>query len=376
MKSPAVAFFLSLIPGLGHLYIGRFIRAFFYLGGSIGVALFSLFIGIAFTGNEGILLLGSVFLCLIWFVNLLDMIVTISNKHNGVFQPKPIYQNINGHMVLVEQPSMLDPLEQAQRDEQTKILFLALIPGLAHLYMNATKRGLSIMLTVIIALVGPFIIHNMLYIPIILLVVFFVPVILIYSIFDARRIIKDKQNDREVVDKSIFDVLTNKIAQDKTGDMALLFSFIPGFGHLVLGYAKQGIQLLLITVMSLLFINEFHMPFLRYFLILIWAYSFFDTLYILRNQQTKQQSNDTLLFAFQSYKRWIGLGLIVVGLYFALDLFAIHMLENISTVWHKYYMRHKYNVLSAIAAFIIIFVGIKLMTSSIADNQKRKEHKR
>src|SRR5690606_1566297 len=146
MKSPVVAFFLTFISGLGHLYIGRFIRAFFYLGGSIGIILLSAFIYFTTNGEELAIFFGAIGVFILWGINMLDMIVTILNKHNGVFTPKPIYQIVNGQIVLVPQtPS--DPLLQAQSDERIKIILLSIIPGLAHLYMNLLKRGISILVS-------------------------------------------------------------------------------------------------------------------------------------------------------------------------------------------------------------------------------------
>lgn len=375
MKSPVIAFFLSLIPGLGHLYIGRYIRTLFYLGGSIGITLLSIVVIFGLDGGDGAFFLSLVVLFILWGINMLDMIITISNKNNGVFQPKPIYQNINGQMVLVQPTVMVDPLEQAQTEEQVKILFMSLVPGLAHLYMTYNRRGLSTMISFLVALVLPFVSYTTIDMPLVLTLVLFAPIIWIYSIFDARRIIKAKQNDEIVEDTYIFEMLTGQLIADKKSDVALIFSLIPGFGHLVLGYAKQGLQLVLITVATMILINEFHMPYLRYFTILIWAYSFFDTLYILRNQQSKQQTNETLFVAFQSYKRWIGLGLLLIGLYFIFNLFVTSFLDHINVQWYKYYMTYRFTALSALAAFAIIFVGIKLMTSSIAEHQKRKQHK-
>lgn len=372
MKSPVAAFFLSLVPGLGHLYIGRFIRAFFYFGGSFAVGILSLIISLINGNDELPLLFGFFLIACIWGINMLDMIVTISNKYNGIFQPKPIYQNINGQMVIMEQPELLDPLEQANRDEQMKILFLSLFPGLAHMYMNFIKRGLSIMLSIIAIFGIAIMISDFMYSPISWMISFIIPVIWIFSIFDARQLVRAKHQEQQVEDHYIFDMLTTKMVVGTKSETALIFSLIPGFGHLVLGYAKQGVQLLLITAGTIMLIQQFHMPFLRYFTILIWAYSFFDTLYILRNQQTKQQTNDGLKEAFRDYKHWIGLGLIAIGVYFIFNLFATTLLEDINKVWYNYYINYRYTVLTALASFVVIFTGIKLMTSSIAENQKRK----
>lgn len=374
MKSPAVAFFLSLIPGLGHLYIGRYIRTFFYLGGSVAVFFATLIATFGLNGGDGAAFAGLVVFILFWGVNMMDMLITISNKKNGIFVPKPVYQNINGQIVLVE--PTIDPLEQAQKEEQNKVLFLSLIPGAAHLYMNFSKRGISTMLSFIIFLIFPLVVQNIFFRSSIWLLILLAPIILIYSIYDAHRLIKAKQNDIEVEDSYIFDVLISSMMTDSRNEVALLFSLVPGFGHLVLGYAKQGFQLVLITVSAFVLINDFNMYFLRYFTLLIWAYSFFDALYILRNQKAKQQANDSLLEAFRSYKRWIGLGLVVIGLYFIGDMFAVRILDEINFKWYQFYMNHKHTMLTALAAFVVILIGVKLMTGSIADRTNKKESKK
>lgn len=375
MKSPAVAFFLSLIPGLGHLYINRYIRTFFYLGGSAFIFLATFIATVGLNGGDEAAFIGFILFGLIWGINMLDMVITISNKHNGVFQPKPEYQNVNGQMVLVSNQTVADPLEEAQKEERLKILFISLIPGAAHIFMGYHKRGFSALISFFAVLILPFIMPNIIYSSLVWYVLLLAPVILIYSIIDARQVIKAKQNDIAVEDSYIYDGLITSMLKEPRNDLALLFSLVPGLGHLAIGYAKQGFLLLLIMTSSFLLINEFNMFYLRYFTLLLWVYSFFDILYILRNQRSKQQGDETLLEAIKSYKNWIGLGLIIIGLYFIVDVSINHFLGRINEQWYLFYHQYKHTFLSIVAAFIVILSGVKLMTGSIANRANKKEIK-
>ncbi|MDT2192489.1 hypothetical protein [Paenibacillus larvae] len=72
---------LSFIPGLGHLYLKRYIRAFFYAGGFFG-PLGLLFLAIISHSHISDTIAVFLLFCaaFIWFINLIDMVITIATR--------------------------------------------------------------------------------------------------------------------------------------------------------------------------------------------------------------------------------------------------------------------------------------------------------
>ena len=74
-KSSLVAFLLSFLPGVGHLYMNRLFRGLLYGGGFFG-SLFLIFMGVAiFHASDEFLILLALLAALTWVVNMMDMII-------------------------------------------------------------------------------------------------------------------------------------------------------------------------------------------------------------------------------------------------------------------------------------------------------------
>ncbi|MBP1925078.1 TM2 domain-containing membrane protein YozV [Sedimentibacter acidaminivorans] len=162
-KSKFIAFVLSVIPGLAHLYIGLKERALIF---------FIMFAGL-FAGSMGlsIILYDNDFLIIIligypilWLIALLDMYSAWRN-----IEIRQLYNN-------AEIPRNI-PMDN-KLNKRSKTLALSIIPGAGHMYLGYQKKGLIIM--------GAFAfsIFFMGWLGISLLL-FLLPLIWFYSFFDA-----------------------------------------------------------------------------------------------------------------------------------------------------------------------------------------------
>lgn len=162
-KSKFIAFVLSIIPGMAHLYIGLKERALIF---------FIMFAGL-FAGSMGltIILYDNDFLIIIlvgypilWLISLLDMYSAWRNiEIKQLYNSAEISQNI--------------PMNN-KFNKRSITLALSIIPGAGHMYLGYQKKGLIVMGAF------SFSIFFMGWLGISLLL-FLLPLIWFYSFFDA-----------------------------------------------------------------------------------------------------------------------------------------------------------------------------------------------
>ncbi len=171
-KSRFIAFILSVVPGLAHLYIGLKERAliFFILlvvgvTGGIGLAVL--------TYEEVFLVLTIIGYLLLWLIALIDMF--------SVWRTMEVKQLYNSTEVICDIPDK-------KLNKKSLALALSVIPGAGHMYLGYQKKGLIIM--------GAFFfsIFFMGWLGISLLL-FMLPMIWFYSFFDAMHISDDSKEE-------------------------------------------------------------------------------------------------------------------------------------------------------------------------------------
>lgn len=171
-KSKFIAFILSAIPGLAHLYIGLKERAliFFILlvvGVSGGIGLTIL------TYAEDFLILTFIGYLILWLIALIDMFSAWKN-----IEIKQLYNN----------SEILRDISDKKLNKKSITLALSVIPGAGHMYLGYQKKGLIIM--------GSFFfsIFFMGWLGISMLL-FLLPLIWFYSFFDAMHIADGSQEE-------------------------------------------------------------------------------------------------------------------------------------------------------------------------------------
>lgn len=175
-KSKIIAFMLSAIPGLAHLYIGLIGRATIFLGVLGAGFLASLFIGFISYG-EAALILFMLGYSILWLIALIDMFSSWRK-----IEIRNLYTSSEG----------IDDINMDTKiNKKTLTLALSVVPGAGHMYLGYQSKGLMIM--------GAFFfsIFFMGWLGISLLL-FLLPLIWFYSFFDAMHLV---DGNEEIVNK-------------------------------------------------------------------------------------------------------------------------------------------------------------------------------
>lgn len=166
-KSKIIAFILSAIPGLAHLYIGLIGRAMIFLG-LLGVGfLASVFIAILSSSEVGLILF-IIGYSLLWLIALIDMFSAWRK-----IEIRELYTDSQG----------IDDLNiDTKINKKTLTLALSIIPGAGHMFLGYQSKGLLLM--------GGFFfsVFFMGWLGISLLL-FLLPLIWFYSFFDAMHLV-------------------------------------------------------------------------------------------------------------------------------------------------------------------------------------------
>lgn len=177
-KSRFLTFLLSFVPGLGHIYLGLYIRGAAFL---LAEFLVALLIGIL----AGVMNIGSAqfigfLIPLIWLVSMVDALTLVSRINAGHFQQEgsslALQDNIMGF-----------------QNKKAIAMMLSIIPGAGHMYLDLQLQGVQLM--------GAFFLCIFLtdWLQLGLFMVF-VPIIWFFGMFDAMH----KASSEEVPeDKSI-----------------------------------------------------------------------------------------------------------------------------------------------------------------------------
>lgn len=363
-KSPLVAFLLSFIPGVGHLYIGRVFRFILYAGGFSAPIAFLLLIAImdGYTDDTFVfvmLLISVVF----GAINFLDMLVTIAGGKHSAFQPKAELHN----GIMVE----ADPLTYIEQQEKAKVMMLSIVPGLGHMYMGLLQRGITLLITFAASFGIVLFTAVVLDAPIILILWLALPIIWIYGIFDAMSLLNRKQKGEDLVDQSLFVYIEQHLASGKKSrGAAMVLSIFPGAGHLYIGLQQRGLQLMGLFLLGVFIMDQLRLTLFLFLLPMLWCYAFFDVMVQLRRLDEDQIKDDPIVMSIAPYQRWIGAGLLVVGIYYLLDRVARSWIEHYFPAWMQQYYEIKYMLPTVVIAFILILLGIKLLFGTSGSSKK------
>lgn len=160
MKSRVKTFILSIVPGIGHIYIGDTNRGLIFFAALAALGFCESFI----RGGQHIFgsmdsFINTIF-PLVWVYQALDAQLTLSKIGNG---------RIN----------LLDEREEKERNNELIVTLLSVIPGLGHFYIGKKRKGEQLFVIFLIAYLAAAIIS-------IDIVQLALPVIIIYSILDIK----------------------------------------------------------------------------------------------------------------------------------------------------------------------------------------------
>ncbi|MHA7967533.1 hypothetical protein ACX93W_25755 [Paenibacillus sp. CAU 1782] len=385
-KNPLVAFMLAFIPGVGHAYLGRYIRFIVYAGGFFGpIALlmfFTLVDGYADGDSAVAALLISAFVGLI---NMIDMVITLlRGKAIGSYRPAPPYPARpgeygygggyqNGPRELNDVPAGSafhggpsgNPYDVQRQQEKTRTILLSIIPGLGHMSMGLMQRGITFLISSIGLFAIIIFLSAVMNSGAILTFLLALPVIWVYGMFDAVSLLDARHQGKDVQDKSLFEGIESHIASGtKNKVLTIALAIFPGAGHLYLGLQKRGLQLMAVFLLGIYIMDTLRLSLFLFLLPLFWCFALFDAISQISKYERGALVDEPFLPVFVPYQRWIGAALFLVGVYFLFDRIVMNVIGDYWPFIARQYQMYKYMLPTAIIAFIMILLGMRLAFGS------------
>ncbi|WP_314589663.1 hypothetical protein [Paenibacillus terrigena] len=361
-RSKGIAFFASFIPGLGHYYVGKKVRAVLYamlFFGALGLGV----LGSIATNDDAPFVSGVIAAFIVGSINMLDMIFYLVRT--------PYIPSTYGEQFLQDAGlggygpyGPHGPMQPTPRQESERFftILLSFVPGLGHFYLGLMHRGLSFLIaffglgTMLIFVTavtnqGGFAVFLGL-----------LPIIWLYCMFDAVQAAHRKQQGDLLLDRTLFDDFDSFREDGRRSKMlAMVLSLLPGAGHMYLGLQKRGLQLMVGFLGSIYILDFMRLSLFFFFIPLIWCFSFFDTLQQLNRYSRGDLLRDTPIVRWlPTHNRWMGFGLIVIGAYYMFDQIALPMLENYFPNWIVRYQVQQY-FQTLVIAVLFIGGGVKLL---------------
>ncbi|MDN3017360.1 hypothetical protein PH210_14265 [Paenibacillus sp. BSR1-1] len=354
MKSSTKALTLSLFPGLGHIYFGKMFRGVVYLLAVFGCAMVTV-IAIANQGGDVVVVPFMVGI-FIYLVSFIDMGVQISKQKKTLTAG-----NSDG---LQEQAS--------QDSERFYTIVLSFVPGLGHFQLGLMNRGLTLLATFLGLGIMVIFVTALSSREEFLVFLLGLPVIWVYGFFDAVQQVNKKQRGEELVDRTIFeDFEARREDGKKSKSIATFLSIFPGAGHLYLGLQRRGIQLMAAFLFSVYILDVLRLGIFLFLIPIIWFYSFFDGLQKASRYGEETVEDVPIIAYFLNHQKWVGIGLILLGLYYLVMNILLPALSPILTriinfdlqYWIQGYFQ------TGLVCLLLIVGGIKLLSGS---KQKRE----
>ena len=235
-------------------------------------------------------------------------------------------------------------------------ILLSVIPGVGHLYLGLMTRGFTFLVgffgwVVFVTFLAVASHEDGMFVLLLAL-----PIIWFYGLFDALHQRRRLAVGEEVRDVSILTELSESMETGRKSRMwAMLFSFIPGVGHLYLGLKEQGLQLMGAFFLTLFLMDWMRMTFLIFLVPIIWFYGMFDALQKADDPLPRRPEEDLFIFKwFKNNHRFLAYVLIALGLFLLFDRLVVPYIG-----WE--YTRQ---VQTLIISLLLIGAGIRLLGGS------------
>lgn len=236
--------------------------------------------------------------------------------------------------------------------------FLSFIPGVGHLYLGLMIRGVSFLVgffgwIVFVAFLS--VASRQDGFQVLLLAL---PILWFYSFFDALHQRRRMAEGEHVPDISPITELTQGTETGKRSKVwALVFSFIPGAGHMYLGFKDQGLQLMGVFFLSLFAMDWLHMTFVIFLIPIIWFYSMFDALQ--KASQSPVFENGDVFFVewLRQNQRLVAYLLMCLGAFLIFNKIALRYFP----------LQYNENIQTAVVSLLLIGGGIKLLRGTKID---------
>jgi hypothetical protein len=371
-KNPLLAFLLSFIPGMGHLYMGRKIRAFIYGCTFIGPLTLGFLLGITGNMDEALAIFILVVVLVFAVINMIDMIIyllssksTAQTGSNGYGHQSAIphadgaVYNNGSH---VHTPETQYAEAHRHQNERFFTTLLSFVPGLGHFQLGLMQRGLTFLISffgLIIMIVFVTTVTNVEGFFVFLLAL---PVIILYSVFDAAQLLHRKQKGEELIDRTIFEEL-EQTREDgrKSKIIAILLSVFPGAGHMYLGLQRRGLQLMAAFLFAIYIMDVLRLSIFLFLIPILWFYSLFDAMQLVSRQQKDEELKDIPVVNWLfSHQKWLGFGLLALGVYYLFDRMLLRLLDEAMPDWRVTFWFHNYLQIFIVST-LLIGGGLRLL---------------
>lgn len=330
-KHPLLAIILSVFPGMGHFYMGKYGRGLLYAAGAIAPLFLLFLLMVVSRGPDGehLVLLFLYWLVLV-FINFVDMAVTLAMRSKAQHTPA-------GYSAPVDD----------RRTERFQTVLLSIIPGLGHMYLGLLQRGVCFfaaffgggVLSILIAVLT----RNE---KVLLLGLIALPVIWVFGQWDAAQALQQKQQGE------LFPASGGSIEQRELA--ALLFSLFPGAGHMYLGQRRKGVQLMALFLLCLYLGDQLDLSLVGYAVPLIWFYGIFD---VYHRYQAYLETEEALP---GGWIVWIAWFLIVTGFLGFMDSAMFEIAARWYPEWNIQYWTMQY-IRPALFSIVLIAVGVRML---------------
>lgn len=358
-KNPIIAFLLAFFPGGGLMYLGKVLRGLFYTAVVFGIPALAV-VAVAVTGSQFFLVfaLGGL---LMYIVNFIDTVVTASKLYN---RTDPMDEGA--------------VIEKNPDSERFFTIVLSFVPGLGHFQLGLVYRGITLLAVFLGLGVMILFVTMMTGQSEFLIFLASLPIIWIYGFFDVMQLLDRKSKGEVLQDRSVLEELESKRPDGrKSKSIATLLSIVPGAGHLYLGLQKRGIQLMAAFLFAIYILDVLRLGIFLFIVPIIWFYSFFDGLQKASQYESGEVEDEPIVSYLVNHQKWLGIGLIVLGLYYIGASVIFPMIDPILDEKYGinlYFWIQSY-VKPAIICLILIGGGIKLLSGRKTKYSREGESK-
>ena len=360
-KNPLLAFFLTFIPGAGHFYLNRNIRGVLYGAGAILPFMFGFFLYFDIYSEQP-LIIGVVIAVIVTAISVMDMVLyLLKNQRVTVLTDQ------------TQQTLQTSAKTKTAENERFHTILLSFIPGLGHFQLGLMNRGFTF-------LIGFFGLGTMIlfitaftYQSEFLVFLGILPMIWVYNMFDAIQQVGKKLRGEELIDKTILEDFeeTRREQGRKSKTLATVLSIFPGAGHMYLGLQKRGLQLMAAFLLGIYILDILRLSLFLFLIPIIWFYSFFDALQKVSMHGEEELEDTPVITYFVNHQKWIGIGLLALGLYYLVANVIIPVLapalKTILGIDIEYWYYNYFQV--TVICILLIGGGLKLLSG----NKSRKE---
>lgn len=231
-KSKFWTFILSMVPGLGHIYLGFSTRGGIFLTAFIGIATLLSFL----FSSLNLYNLNSIIpfvLVIIWLAAIVDAMALSDIINSGSFEDG---KKENSEIMLPDYGKIF------KQNKKILAMFLSIIPGVGHMYLGLQRQGVELMAGFLLS----FYITDWLRLSIFMVLA---PIIWFYSMFDVMHKVS---GEIEMEDKSI--ILSTWLSNTNLRETTFLI------------HRKKTIGYILVIVGVYLLINRFALEYIKPYL--------------------------------------------------------------------------------------------------------------